>query len=186
MRWIKTHGQKTKAVPMMGALSIGDFFVPALPTQTSVMLLSWLQPQRAALIAFTFAFAAALGASVLALLVLSIETYAQAVMPVEGDELYGHWQTLQSYIAQYGVIALFVMSLLPTPPRSMIILSLLSGLALFSVVFAVFAGKLVWFGLVVTLITRAPNWLMSLPWIGRRLSAILHKRDLDKRDNGIA
>lgn len=63
-RFAVFHGSQRRAIVGLSAASVGDFFVPALPTQTSVLALGLMQPQRAAWIALAFAIAAALGAAV--------------------------------------------------------------------------------------------------------------------------
>ena len=63
-RFAVFHGSRRRAIVGLSAASVGDFFVPALPTQTSVLALGLMQPQRAAWIALAFAIAAALGAAV--------------------------------------------------------------------------------------------------------------------------
>ncbi|WP_070963264.1 VTT domain-containing protein [Vibrio sonorensis] len=174
-QWIGRNGSKSKALPILGGISIGDFFVPALPTQTSVILLTWLQPKRAVLIALTFSAAAAAGASILAFIAYSVDGYLTAATPLTNSDYYDHWQRLQSWINEHGLWTLLVMSMFPTPPRVLIILSLLSGIAWTGIVATVFVGKLIWFSLVVLLVTKAPRFLLSLPWVGPKLKPLLNR-----------
>ncbi|WGV98296.1 hypothetical protein QF117_05405 [Vibrio sp. YMD68] len=176
LAWIGNNGAKEKAIPILAGVSIGDFFVPALPTQTSVMLLAWLQPKRAIWIVFAFATAAAAGAGILTLLATLLEHYLQMATPTAESKVYQQWLTLQGYIQEYGFLALAVMSLFPTPPRTMVVLSLLSGLAWFGILLTVFVGKFVWFSVVVTLITIAPKWLIKLPVVGTRVQTLLAQK----------
>ncbi len=173
LKWIGRHGAKPKAIPMLAGVSIGDFFVPALPTQTSVMLLAWLQPKRAIWIILAFSMAAAVGAGILTLLATLLDQYLQMATPTEESKMYQQWLTLQGYIKDYGFFALAVMSSLPTPPRTMVVLSLLSGLAWLPIIATVFVGKLIWFSIVVTLINVAPKWLVNLPIIGVKIQKII-------------
>ncbi|MGF1911358.1 hypothetical protein L4C38_18195 [Vibrio kasasachensis] len=177
LNWVTKNGKKTKAVYVLAGVSIGDFFVPALPTQTSVMLLAWYQPKKALIIALMFAFAAAAGASILVFISVLFESYIQSAIPAEESSHYQNWQKLTGYVNQYGLYALAAMSLLPTPPRTMVILSLLSGISAYLVVASVFLGKLLWFGGVVFIISRSPKWLVKLPWIGSKIAqSISHKQ----------
>ncbi len=178
MNWIGENGTKPKALPILGGISIGDFFIPALPTQTSVILLAWCQPKRSVWIILTFAIAAAIGACVLSLLAYSVDGYLMAAIPHQDSDLYQHWQRLQNWIEQYGLWTLLVMSMLPTPPRLLIILSLLSGIAWLGIAATVFFGKLAWYSLVVMLVIRAPSLLMSLPWIGPKLQMMLTRYEI--------
>lgn len=169
LNWVMKKGRKPKAVYVLAGISIGDFFVPALPTQTSVILLAWLHPKKAWIIALMFAVAAAMGASILVLISTLLDSYLQSAIPAEESSSYHSWETLKGYTNQYGLYALAAMSLLPTPPRSMVILSLLSGISSCLVVVTVFLGKLLWFGGVVFVVSRSPKWLVKLPWIGSKI-----------------
>jgi hypothetical protein len=44
--WTLTHGSHARSIWLLALASVGDFFIPALPTQSSVILLTLLQPQR--------------------------------------------------------------------------------------------------------------------------------------------
>ncbi|CAM3171375.1 hypothetical protein QTO01_15500 [Vibrio mytili] len=173
LNWISENATKPKALPILGGLSIGDFFIPALPTQTSVILLAWCQPKRAIWIILTFAIAATAGAGVLSLIAYSVDGYLIAGISPPDSDLYQHRLRLQNWLEQYGLWTLLVMSMLPTPPRLLIILSLLSGIAWLNIAATVFLGKLAWYSLVVMLVIKTPSFLMSLPWIGLKLQAIL-------------
>ncbi|WP_434998980.1 hypothetical protein ACRZ5S_20595 [Vibrio scophthalmi] len=170
LRWMIRNGRDPKSVYVLAGVSVGDFFVPALPTQTSVMLLAWLQPQKALVIALMFAISATVGASILVALAVFFDSYLQSAIPTEESNQYLSWVKLKDYVNLYGLYALAAMSLLPTPPRSMVILSLLSGISGYVVVTTVFLGKLLWFGSVVFLVSRSPNWLIKLPWIGSKMA----------------
>ena len=177
LSWISKHGSKPKALPILGGMSIGDFFLPALPTQTSVMLLAWLQPKTGVKIILTFALAAALGSTLLIGFGHLIDGYVSSAIPNKGTQFHDTWQQLTLWIDGYGLWALFFMSMLPTPPRTLILLSLISGIFWPYIIVVVFIGKLIWFTLVVTLVIKAPNWLLSLPWLGPKLTPILTRRD---------
>ncbi|KPH60757.1 hypothetical protein HJP15_11085 [Pseudoalteromonas sp. NEC-BIFX-2020_002] len=171
--WIGKNGAKPNAIPTLAFVSVGDFFIPALPTQTSVILLAWLQPKKAALTALAFASAAAVGACILLFLVTVLDSYLQLIVPTQDSKMYSRWVELQGYIKEYGFIALAAMSLLPTPPRLMVVLSFLSGLGVPTIISTVFIGKLVWFFSVVSVIKIAPNWLMKLPIIGKKIEKLI-------------
>lgn len=176
LKWIAKHGAKPKAIVILAIVSIGDFFIPALPTQTSVLLLAWLQPKRALWIILAFAMCAAAGASILVLLAGLLDQYLQMATPSQESKMHQQWITLQGYIKEYGLFALAIMSLLPTPPRTMVVLSLLSGLAWLPIITTVFVGKLMWFGTVVVLVNIAPQWLTKLPIIGVKIQKILAQK----------
>lgn len=171
-RFVDRHGRDPRAIPLLGAVSAGDFFLPALPTQLSVLALGWLQPRRAPWIALTFAAAAATGAGVLALLIAHAAGFAHQF----GAEALGpSWPELVAKVERYGVWAVLALSMLPTPPRLATAATLLAGVPPSAVVAAVFAGKLVWFGAVLASITRAPTLLVRVPIAGPRIRASLER-----------
>ncbi|MDP2817396.1 MAG: hypothetical protein Q8O29_03780 [Polaromonas sp.] len=159
-RFAVLHGSRRRAIAALSAVSVGDFFVPALPTQTSVLALGLMQPQRAAWIALAFATAAALGAALLALLLSAVGGYAQQF----GAEQFGaDWTRITGRVQVLGLWAVFAASIFPTPPRLLTAATLLAGAAVPAVVAAVFAGKLIWFALFLGLLIKAPAVLARLP-----------------------
>ena len=165
-RFAVFHGSRRRAIVGLSAVSVGDFFVPALPTQTSVLALGLMQPQRAAWIALAFATAAALGAAVLALLLSVVGGYAQQF----GAEQFGtDWARISERVKVAGLWAVFAASIFPTPPRLLTVVTLLAGTAVPAVVATVFVGKLIWFGLFLGLLIKAPAVLAKLPLLGRAL-----------------
>lgn len=172
-RFAVLQGSRRRALLALSGVSVGDFFVPALPTQSSVIALGLLQPQRAAWIALAFASAAACGAALLALLLLAVGGYAQQFGSAQFGE---EWTLITARVRTYGVWAVLLASIFPTPPRLLTAAMLLSGAAVGPVVAAVFAGKLVWFGAFLLLLTRAPQRLARLPLLGRALERFARLR----------
>ena len=143
-RFAVLQGSRRRAIAALSGVSVGDFFVPALPTQTSVIALGLMQPRRAIWIALAFAAAAALGAAMLALLLASVSGYAQQFGNAQfGDD----WATLTERVRAYGVWAVLLASIFPTPPRLLTAAALLAGATAGAVIAAVFAGKLIWFAI---------------------------------------
>lgn len=165
-RYAVLQGSRRRALAALSGASVGDFFVPALPTQTSVLALGLLQPRRAAWIALAFASAAALGAALLAALLALVSGYAQQFGTAEFG---GAWVAITERARVYGVWAVLVASIFPTPPRLLTAASLIAGVGTFPVVTAVFFGKLIWFGVFLWLLTRAPQLLARIPLLGRSL-----------------
>lgn len=165
-RYAVLKGAQRRALAALSGISIGDFFVPALPTQTSVVALGLLQPQRAVWIALAFATAAGLGAALLALLLDFAGGYAQQFGTAELGE---NWTLMAERARAYGVWAVLLASIFPTPPRLLTAATLLAGAGMLPVVLAVFTGKLIWFGLFLGLLLRAPAVLARVPLLGSRL-----------------
>jgi hypothetical protein len=68
--YLAREGSQPRAISVLALVSVGDIFLPSLPTQISVTTLGCLQPARAIRIAAAFALASAVGVAILALLVL--------------------------------------------------------------------------------------------------------------------
>jgi len=170
--WTCRQGRKLSAIPALAVVSVGDFFIPALPTQSSVMLLGLLQPKRILLIALAFAAAAAAGSGLIALLSQLVAGYLGELTPQPGSagyETFYQWQTL---IQQHGLMFLFLLCFLPTPPRITVALALLSGLSGLSVMLTVFTGKLIWFLIILVILRQAPDILSRMPLIGPRITQL--------------
>ena len=166
-RFTVLHGSKRSAIFVLALVSVGDFFIPALPTQTSVIALGLLQPRRALWIALAFAIAAALGASVLALLLASVDSFAQQFA---AEKLGSEWARITKFIQTYGAWAVLFSSIFPTPPRLLTAVTLLSGVSPWAVIASVFMGKLIWFALFLTLLIKLPKVLGRIPVIGKAVN----------------
>jgi membrane protein YqaA with SNARE-associated domain len=169
LRFAVRHGSRPRTLGLLSALSVGDFFLPALPTQTSVIALGLLQPQRAPWIALAFALAAGAGVGAVALLLTFVDAYADTLAQ---ESLGQSWAGIAQTIRDYGVWAVFFASIFPTPPRTMVVAALLAGAAAPAVIAAVFCGKALWFGGVLTLLRYAPAKMRGLPLIGRQLRTL--------------
>lgn len=162
-RFAVRHGSRRRAIAVLSGASVGDFFIPALPTQTSVIALGLMQPQRAGWVALAFAAAAAAGAGVLALALALVGGYAQQF----GEAQVGaDWAAITARVRELGVWAVLLASVFPTPPRLLTAATLLAGASAGSVMAAVFAGKLLWFGGFLALLVWAPAVLERVPVIG--------------------
>jgi membrane protein YqaA with SNARE-associated domain len=173
-RFAVIHGAKKRAIAILGAFSIGDFFVPALPTQTSVIALGLMQPKRALWIALAFATSAAVGAAIVGLLLTTVASYATEF---SNAQLGKQWQQIASRVREWGVWAVLIASIFPTPPRLLTAASILSGVAVGAVVGAVFLGKLIWFSLFLALLVFAPHWLSRVPVLGKSIQRFHQFRD---------
>lgn len=166
MDWVVLHGRRRYSIFALSALSVGDFFIPALPTQKSVIALGLLQPKRAVLIVVSFAIAAVIGAGILMAILLSIESYLSSVQPEETSKVYDHWLWVQEVVQKYGLWGLLVFSMFPTPPRLMVATTVLAGFSLPLILATVFTGKVIWFGFVIIILRFSPKLLIRVPVIG--------------------
>lgn len=172
MDWIVLHGRRRYSIFALSGVSVGDFFIPALPTQTSVIALGFLQPKRALLIVTAFAIAAALGAGILMAMLLSIESYLAAIQPDAASKFYDEWLWAQAFARKYGLWGLLAFSMLPTPPRLMVTTTVLVGFSAPLILGTVFIGKTIWFGFVVTMLRFAPALLMRTPIMGTQVKRL--------------
>ncbi|WP_157670737.1 hypothetical protein [Chitinibacter sp. GC72] len=168
LAWLEQHGRHPAAIPALAALSVGDYFFPALPGQSSVIVLSLLQARRQTAIVLAFAIAAAIGAILLIALSSGVlAMLAQLPLSLPATPL---WLTGQQLLQTHGILALAVLSIWPAPPRSLIVLGVMSGLNEAAIVLAVLIGKLIWFSALTTLIIKAPARLLRLPFVGKKLA----------------
>jgi membrane protein YqaA with SNARE-associated domain len=169
IRFAVRHGGRPRTAVALALVSVGDVLLPALPTQTSVIALGLLQPQRAFAIALGFAAAAATGALLIAGLLHFVAPFAQSLAQASLGE---DWRRIAEGIRAYGVWAVLLASIFPTPPRTVIAASLLSGVPTLAVAAAVFCGKALWFGAVLSLLRFAPQRMRRMPWIGARIQRL--------------
>lgn len=169
IRRLVASGTRKRSLAGFAALSVGDFFVPALPTQTSAIALALLQPRRAVWIVASFAAAAAMGALLMAAIVSGIDGYAQALANDVAPEA---WAEAKALLLRHGPWVVLAASLFPTPPRTLVAAALLAGTPVYIVAGAVLAGKAVWFGLIVTLLVTAPQRLQRVPWLGKQVQRL--------------
>jgi len=169
MDWVVLHGRRRYSIFALSALSVGDFFIPALPTQTSVIALGLLQPKRAILIVTAFAIAAVIGAGILMAILLSIESYLSSLQPKAASKMYDKWLWVQEVVREYGLWGLLAFSMFPTPPRLMVATTVLAGFSIPLILATVFTGKVIWFGFVIIILHFSPKLLMRVPVIGTQI-----------------
>lgn len=177
-QWTLTHGRQARSIWLLALASVGDFFIPALPTQSSVILLTLLQPQRALIIVLAFVLAAAGGVAILALLAQFLESFLAANLNQEPWSVAGFQLDIRQHLLAWGSVMLLLLSLLPTPPRLAVIMALSLGLPWYEVMLAVVAGKAIWFSLVVWLVRLTPVTLQKIPLFDRMVGQF--KQDLER------
>jgi membrane protein YqaA with SNARE-associated domain len=165
-RYTVLQGSKPRTIVALGAVSVGDFFAPALPTQTSVIALGLMQPSRWLWIALIFAAASATGVLLLATLLSLFTEYAQQFDP---ERIGNDWNTVMTHLREWGLWAVLLFSMLPSPPRLLTAATLISGMGPWAVAAAVFTGRMVWLSGFLLLLTRAPQLFARVPFIGRGL-----------------
>jgi len=162
-RFAVLQGARPRALGVLGGLSVGDFFLPALPTQTSVLALGLMQPHRMHWIVGVFSLATALGAALLALVLLNLGAHAHQW----GLQQFGpEWTHTLQRVQEWGLWLVCVASISSSPARLTVAATLLSGVAAAYVVAVVLLGRAIYLTLFLLLVTRAPHWLERVPLLG--------------------
>jgi len=157
-RFAVLQGARPRALGVLGGLSVGDFFLPALPTQTSVLALGLMQPHRIYWIVGVFSLATALGAALLALVLLNLGAHAHQW----GLQQFGpDWTHTLQRVQEWGLWLVCLASISSSPARLTVAATLLSGVAAAYVVGVVLVGRSIYLTLFLLLITRAPIGLSA-------------------------
>jgi membrane protein YqaA with SNARE-associated domain len=163
-------------LPLVGAFPLCDYFLPFLPNQILLAGLSMLRPQRWLALALTFVTATAVGA---ALITVAIQHYG---MPFLSQHLGNMPEPaalapVLEQVRERGLLALFLLALLPWPPRLAVLACALVGLSPVQVGLAVLAGRVLPAGLYAGLGAKAPGLLRRLASVDR----LMREMEAEKR-----
>ena len=168
IRWIDGQAGRPGFYLRVGVFPFFDYALPFLPNQLLLIALAFLQRDRWAALAATFAVASALGAVAVAVIVQTVGGGLAARLTGEVEAA----GRVFDLIGAYGVWALAMLALLPTPPRTAVFLCALVGLSAPSIGLAVLAGRLVAASVIAWMAARAPGWLRRVPGPARRIDAL--------------
>ena len=168
IRWIDRQADARWFHARVGVFPLLDYVLPFLPNQLLLVALSYLQRDRWAGLAATFAVASALGALAVALVVQGVGGGVAAWVAgrVEGAG------TVFDMVEAHGAWALALLALLPAPPRTGVMLCAISGVPPLQVATAVLAGRLVAASLIAWLAARSPDWLRRVPGLARHVDGL--------------
>lgn len=158
-------------LPSVGAFPLMDYALPFLPNQLLLIALSMLQPQRWRRLAAVFVIGTSLGALLAALAVqhagrpLVEALWGAAPLP---DAPEG-WKGM---VGRYGLIGLAGLSLLPSPPRTAVVLCAFAGLPPAGIMIAVATGRIVPVTGFALIGAWAPQWLRRYGPIDRLLREV--------------
>lgn len=173
---LERRAERKWFLPAVSLFPLADYVLPFMPNQILLLCLSILTPRRWWQLALTFILAAGLGAF---LGVLAIQTIDETILGVLPDT--PAVATAREWLAAYGLGALVLLAMLPTPPRSAVILCALAGLPALSIGLCVMAGRTVPVLGYTYLGSRAPHLLRR----SRRVDEVM--RQIEKgRDRGRA
>ncbi|MER6910378.1 VTT domain-containing protein [Streptomyces sp. NPDC000594] len=158
-------------LPALAVFPLGDYALPVLPNQMLLMGVSALHPRRWPAVALTFAVASALGAFLAATVVQLagpwlLETFGDAAPG--RDEL----REAAARVAEHGLWALALLSLLPWTPRVAVLACALAGIPPWSIALTVLAGRWVPMTLLAAVGARAPHLLRRFRRTERILSEV--------------
>lgn len=168
VRWLDREADRPGFYGKVGLFPFLDYALPFLPNQMLLIALAYLQRDRWIALAATFAIASALGAMAVALVV-------QLVGGGVAEWLTGNVEaagTAFDLIEDYGAFALAGLALLPTPPRTGVLLCALAGLPVPQIGAAVVGGRLVAAGIIAWAAANSPHVLRRVPVIARRIDAL--------------
>ncbi|TFL19324.1 hypothetical protein [Jannaschia formosa] len=138
LRWIDRQAARAGYYPRMGAFPFLDYALPVLPNQILLLVLACLHRERWLAIALTFAIASALGAVAVTLVVQIADSRSVARFLTGEIEAAG---PVIAWIEAEGVWVLAALALLPTPPRSAVLVCALAGLPPVEIGGAIAAGR---------------------------------------------
>ena len=168
VRWIDGQADRPGFYARVGVFPFLDYALPFLPNQLLLIALAFLQRRRWLALALTFAVASALGALAIALVVQGVGG-GIADRLIANVEMAG---TAFDLIEAHGTWALALLALLPTPPRTGVLVRALAGLPPLQIGTAVLAGRLVAAAAIAWLAANSPAWLRRVPRVGQRLDAL--------------
>ena len=155
--------------PGAGFFPFADFAAPFLPNQLLLMSLSALNPKRRIQLGATFVFASGLGAFAVSVLIANLSP-ANALNIIAPEIMESaQWKTANEYVAQYGLIALLMLSFLPWTPRTAVIATAAAGFEPLAIGASVMIGRIVPIFLYAWLGSEAQK--ISLRW--KRLRVLL-------------
>jgi hypothetical protein len=169
------HGARPRTIFFLAALSALDGFVPMWPAEAFVIALGIMQPPRGKVIVLMFSLASALSASLLALVLVTLNFSAQWL----GLQLLGpQWDQALAMVRAWGPASLVFLAVFPDCPRTSIAALALSGVAPMWIGSMVFLGKLILYagllGLMKYLPSRLGRWRSAEAawqrWLQRRAS----------------
>ncbi len=138
-----------------GAMAFALTASMTVPVTAALVPATFLVPRRWRAIAAYGAFGSALGA---ACLLFVFHHAGWALIEAAFPQWYAspEWQRVIGWVARYGLVALFAVAALPLPQTPALILFAVSAHFLPGVVLAVFAGKLIKYGVVCGAIAMFP------------------------------
>lgn len=158
-------------LPTVAVFPLSDFALPIMPNQTLIMALSVLQPRRRWAIAFTFVAATSAGALLTASAVQAagpwLLDYISGGRPDQGT-----FHDIIQQIERYGMWALAGLSLLPSPPRTAVLVCALAGISPWTIALAVLAARPVPVTVLTMVAATAPRLLRRFRPVGRVLAEV--------------
>ncbi len=143
-----------------------DYVFFAASPQLLLVATVLLRGRRWRIVPWCFAIASALGATAVA---VGVSLIGATIVPGAGAAMPAY---MVDGIAEWGVLALFVLCALPLSMRSPVFVAALGGLAAWQIGLAVFAGRVISCHLVAALAALAPERLARIPRVTSVLQSL--------------
>jgi membrane protein YqaA with SNARE-associated domain len=156
--WLHRRAAHRDFLPLSGAVTALDAFLPVIPATSMLVATVWLRPKQWRQAALCFALGGAAGALALAaLLTLAGRPVLEPLLGDVADTT--SWLRLEGWVRAHGVPVLFALALGPWPVRTAVAVCALAGIPLVQIGAAVLVARLVGFTVLAWLTARTPDWL---------------------------
>lgn len=158
-------------LPAVAAFPLSDYALPVMPNQMLLMALSVLQPRRWWTLTVTFVAATSLGALLVA---AAVQTAGPWLLDTVsgGSPDQGTFREITRQIERYGLWALVGLAMLPSPPRTAVLVCALVGISPWAIALAVLAGRPVPTTVLAIAGARAPRLLRRFRSVDRVLTEV--------------
>ncbi len=152
---------------LVGAVAAADYFVPGAPSNAVLVAAVLPRPARWRALGLAFAVGDAIGATLLATIVVLVGDPVAAW--IGGAEAAPLWTRTAGYVEAYGLFALAALAVTPLPARIATAVLALAGTPPLLIGAVVLAGRLVAYPAVAFVAARAPSSLMRVGPLARAL-----------------
>ncbi len=165
---LQIHASKPWYAPLVSISATLDYFILASPAQSLFITTVLLNPARRVYAALCFSLAAAFGAMLLAASVQFVDaSMASVVAEFNNGAPSAYWQKMQIWMDKWGPLTLLVLSVIPVPLRTSVILAALAGIPFLIVGCMVLLGRLLSLIIIGQIVYQTPQFLLSFSFVRR-------------------
>jgi membrane protein YqaA with SNARE-associated domain len=145
----------------LAGVATADTFVPAMPTKTLLIASTALARDRWLRFGLASGFGNGMGAVLLAgALIAGVSAFGGAPDLAPGS----FFESVRTFVASYGFLALLLLASVPWAHRTLTILSVLAGLSLVEISIAMLCGRPVAFAILSFAASKLPAGKLHCPW----------------------